>query len=294
MSKSERIYHVFTQNEFVEIDGTGKVLRTEPNPYTIIPFVYLKRDSIELMPRVGRDDYEMVTLLPLLLTDANFSLKYKAYSILYVLNAEAPNIELAPNAIWSFNSTGQDGDKVEIGQIKPTLAIDEVLNNISTQYTLWLETKNLKSPAISGAQGGLSVQNMSGIAKVIDEADVTDDVTMQRNIFKDAERRLIRTIAIMAEENGKEYNLFDVQVSFDTKDVVPETPRDKIDRIVVKLENRLTSWTEAIKEANNMASLDSDAIEVIKQDILAEYKEWNNGNGGVDSERVDAAQPENT
>jgi len=272
--KSDCIYHIYTADYWIEIDGEGTVIQEMENSYGEIPFVYLSRDSMELLPRNGRDDYEMVTLLPLLLTDMNFALKYKAYSILYVLNAEAPSLNLAPNAVWSFKSEGYEGDKVEINQITPTLAVDEVLKNITTQYSMWLETKNLKSPSFFG--GSHSTQGLSGVAKIIDEADVTDDIAKQRSIMKEAEEKLYPLLSkTLLLNKGTITDLSKVEVNFVSKELVPETPKDKVERVIAKVSNKLVSWDDAISEINSIKN--KELVEAKKQEIQEQFEEWQNG-----------------
>jgi|SRR6056297_1755605 len=277
-------YHIYSNDEFLAINGEGKVLQSLPNPYNTIPFTYIKRDTSELMPKVGKDDYEMVTLLPLLLTDMNFALKYKAYSIMYVLNAEAPDLNLAPNAIWSFNSIGQEGDKVEINQLTPTLAVDEVLQNISMLYTMWLETKNLKSPALSNKSQ--SIQALSGIAKIIDDADISDDIDAQADILQEAETNLLKKIAKVAVPSGFNWDFSDVQVSFMKKTLLPETQKDKVDRVIQKLENKLISWTDALSEIH---SLEDETLAIsLKEKIKSDFLEWNDVQTNDENKNKDA------
>lgn len=238
-------YAIYTKDEYVEIDSSGKILHEEVNEYGVIPFVYIRRCS-ELMPSTPTDDWEMITLLPLLLTDANYALKYQAFSIIYTMNLDSKNLDLAPNTIWNLSSNGADGDKPEIGHIKPSLSIDEVLKNLSTQYTLWLETKNLKSQNIT--QGfGATVDSASGVSKLIDEADINDDLDTQRKILLRGEEALFELLAIKTGVSGFD----ETTITMIAESRVPELQSDKISRIIMKRDAGLITKVDAVREANS-------------------------------------------
>jgi hypothetical protein len=257
-------FAIYTDQEYVEIDIDGKVIQALPNEYGRIPFVYVTR-SLDLMPKSFQDDIEMITLLPLLLTDANYALKYQAFSIIYTMNLEANNLELAPNTVWHLQSNGSEGDKPEIGHIKPTLSIDEVIKNITIQYALWLETKNLKSQNLTQNQS--SVASISGVAKLIDDADANDDIEEQRKILNRAEEDFF-------ELCGLKFNqpyLQETIVTFIPQSRMPELPSEKVDRIIKKYDAKLSTRIDAIKEANGFIT-DQEAIDYIAE-IDAERKE---------------------
>jgi hypothetical protein len=232
-------------NETVETwDVKDNVLRESlPNAYGVIPFVVNKRDTMTTLPEPDRDAFEFVTLLPLLLTDLNYAMKFQAFSIMYTINASSKNKELAPNAIWSFETTGQDGDKPEIGKITPEINASDLMLSVSTQFNLWLDTKNIKMNSIMAT----SAPTLSGIAKAIDEGDVHDDVVDQRKIFEETEKEIIRMISSFVPSYG---NMDDLSIHFVDDSSVRELPKDKLDRIVLKLDKKLTSWEQAVREAN--------------------------------------------
>ena len=187
----DSVIHIYDSDSYAIIKNNVVELIDE-HPYKTLPFTYITKEFSELLPSSGQDDYEMVTLLPLLLTDNNFALKYKAFSIYYTLNCESGDMELAPNSIWNFKSSGYENDKPEIGVLTPTLNSEESIKNINNQYSLWLETKNLKSPVFSTSNS--QSQELSGIAKIIDEADVASDVQAQRKILSSGETELLYLI----------------------------------------------------------------------------------------------------
>lgn len=240
-------YAIYT-NEFYYECEDDKILIQQENPYGVIPFVYIKTKTYELMPPAPIDDYEMITLLPLMLTDGNYALKYQAFSIIYALNASIQNLTLAPNAVWFLESTGQEGDKPELGTIKPTLNIDDLIKNINVQYSFWLDSKGLKNGNITE---NISMSNISGIAKVIDDADVSATINKNRKTLAQAERKIFELIEI---KTFGAMNISDATTRFEEHARVPEMPKEKLERIILKYEKGFTTLVDAIKEINNFAS----------------------------------------
>jgi hypothetical protein len=254
-------YEVITASETYTLDSSGGIKDRVPHEFGMIPIVYATRDIVTLQPPEDMDTFEMVTLLPILLTDGNFAIKFQCFSIIYTMNLEAKNMTLSPNAVWNFKSTGQEGDKGELGMLKPTVAVEDILSFIKAQFALWLESKKLKMQSFASAQ----LDSVSGIAKAIDQADVTADLAYQRKIFSDMERRLF---ALLGKEQNAEYK---VATSFHPEALMPETNKEKTEVIALKLENNLLSWEQALKEANN--HMTTDALQAMMEQIKVEKKE---------------------
>lgn len=261
----------YTMEEFVTFNSKGEVIETIPNELGFIPVVYATRDCVTLVPEEDQDTLNMVTLLPLMLTDMNFAIKYQCFSIFYTVNCKAKNMTISPNAVWNFESTGQDGDKPELGLLTPTAKVDDILLAISKQYNMWLEEKGLKFDAFDSS----SFQNISGIAKAIDKADATNDINYQRTIFQNMEKELLRQYGLM--QYGREWI---VDVSFEVQSIVEETPTEKVDRIIKKLDKNLISTRRAILEANAHMSEQSIAdmmIEIEQERKQKELEEMSDG-----------------
>jgi hypothetical protein len=252
------IYESYTADEFITYDGNGNILTRIPNEFGFIPVAYITRDVVTVMPDKDDETLAMVTLLPLLLSDLNYALKFQCFSIIYTINAAAKNMTLAPNAVWPFKTDGSDTDKPEIGQIKPSVAVNDLLSALMAQYSLWLESRSIKINSFSTQ----SQDNLSGIAKAIDQADVMEDVRYQRTLFMALETNLMRIITSMRG--------LDVEptVTFEDSTLIPETPSEKIDRLIKKLDAKLISWELAVKEANT--HLSALEIAAMMQAIKAE------------------------
>jgi hypothetical protein len=236
------LYEMYTNEWFVSFNSNGNVIEERPNLYGFIPIAYITRDTVTLMPEEDVDTFNMVTLLPLLLTDGNFAIKFQCFSIIYTMNLEAKNLTLSPNAVWHFKSIGTETDKPELGVIKPSANIPDILEWIRAQFSLWLESKNIKLKSFGNSTA--SVENASGIAKAIDAADVTQDLAYQRLIFSSLEADIFR---IIGELSGRPLN---VSTGFKTQNLVPETDKEKTEVVVMKKTNGLISHEQAVKEAN--------------------------------------------
>ena len=134
---------------------------------------------------------------------------------------------------------------------------------------MWLETKNLKSPVFQ--ETGTSNQSLSGIAKIIDEADVSADVSQQRNILSTAENKIFKLIENMAFFNGINYSFGEVTTSFTNVEKIPEVPTEKQQRIIEKYNSGFTSKVRAIQELYGLDSLTS--AQELYEKIVDELKE---------------------
>jgi hypothetical protein len=257
------IYEMYTSEAFVSFNSKGEILRIQPNTYGEIPIAYITRDTVTLMPEQDVDTFNMVTLLPLLLTDGNFAIKFQCFSIIYTMNLDAKNMTLSPNAVWQLKSTGTETDKPELGVIKPSANIPDILEWIRAQFSLWLESRNIKLKSFGNSTA--SVENASGIAKAIDAADVSQDLTYQRVIFTRLEADVFRLMGLLL---GKQIT---VATSFKMQNLVPETDKEKTEVIVLKKTNGLISSKQAIKEANRHMS--QEEIQEMTKDIEGEKED---------------------
>lgn len=257
MNQSSAHYAVYTDAEYVEFDHNGHVLVEMDNVYGRIPFTYTTRNTTKLMPSTQIDMYEMVTLLPLMLTDSNYALKFQAFSIIYALDADPADMKLSPNAIW-FLRSDEEGKKPEIGSIKPSLAIDDTISSINIQYRLWLDTKNIKSNAI-----GMGDKELSGIAKIIDDGDVSNDIDLQRELIEEAENSLLNLIRIKTNDIA-----YDGKVTYSKISRLPETTTEKNQRIISQLDAGLITRVDAIRQIHNFETSEEAMayIELIKRE----------------------------
>lgn len=185
--------YVYTDEEFLIVDEMGSIQRDQMlaagnpdgiNPYGKAPFVYVNRSNHNLIPKPDTDMLAMTKIIPILLGDLSYAIMYQSFSIIYGVDITFENLDMNPNALWSFKSDPASDKNPQIGSIKPQVDIAEVLNYVSSLIALWFQTKNIKAGSIDT----LNVNNASsGIAKAIDEADTSEDRTVQTKYFKKAE-----------------------------------------------------------------------------------------------------------
>lgn len=190
------IYHAYSDTEFVIFDSEAKIRRDlmaqfgnedGVNEIRKMPFVYINRSKSLLVPKIDTDTLKMTVLIPVLLSDLNLAAMYQSFSVLYGINLEDEDLVMAPNAFWRFKSDGTSEGTPEVGSIKPETDIDSVIKLIQTQLAFWLQSKGIRP----GAVGSLDSETMaSGISKMVDEMDTTEDRKKQVGYYDPAEDEL--------------------------------------------------------------------------------------------------------
>ena len=193
---STMILRVYTDDEFVIVDDRGEIQhdRMEAignpdgiNPFGIAPFVYVNRSQNLLIPKEDTDTLKMTKLFPVLLADLNFAVMFQSFSILYGIDIDDENLEMAPNAFWRFKSDPTTEAKPELGQIKPQVDIQQTLSLIQAQLAFWLQSRGIRP----GSVGELTSDNFSsGVSKMIDEMDSSEERQKQVKFYQDGESKL--------------------------------------------------------------------------------------------------------
>jgi hypothetical protein len=107
---------------------------------------------------------------------------------MYGIGVDSKNLVMDPSAFWSIptdpaNPTAQ----IEINTIKPQVDIPQALQLIQAQVGMWLQSQGIKP----GAMGSVDGDNFaSGVSKIIDEMDTTENRISQIEYFKEAEADL--------------------------------------------------------------------------------------------------------
>lgn len=194
------IFHAYSDSEFIVFDSDGDVrgdimremgMEEGLNPVGKMPFVYINRSKSLLVPKMDTDTLTMTVLIPVLLSDLNLAAMYQAFSILYGINVDDDDLVIAPNAFWRFKSDSTAEGNPEVGSIKPETDIDAVLKLIQAQMSFWLQSKGIRP----GSIGSLDGENMaSGISKMVDESDTTEDRKKQVGYYDPAEQELWKLI----------------------------------------------------------------------------------------------------
>ena len=292
-------YVIYDEEEYIELKE-GEKVDSGLHGAGRIPFVYINSNQFLLKPYEDEETLDMTLLLPLMLTDLNFALRFQSHSIVYGVNVDAKNLEMTPNSFWSFKSTGVEGDKPELGTIKPDVDSEKMLSTVQTQFSLWLDTKNIKTYGF--APEGRQLANISGISKAIDNADVTDEIEKQIEVFKKAEYELFDLVKIMY--NNKILASYPETVEvipeefcpiiiFTRKSEIIETKREKLETEILKLENSLTSRRKVLSVLNPdytdaeidnlLEEIDNENIDDNKNSLEDVGTEVLNGNSNTNS-----------
>lgn len=195
------IMALYTDTEFMIIDSSGAVrkdlmlemgISSTQNPFGRIPFVYGKKSVMELMPYPNQPGFDFSILIPKLLTDLNYAAQFCSHSITWTKNVKLNNQELNPDAIVDLGDTEADGADPEIGTINPTVDVPNQLSLIEFQFTAHLDSLGIKTSASAPLSG-----DTSGIAKAIDEGDVSAEKKIQMEFFSAIEQELWSLMADM-------------------------------------------------------------------------------------------------
>jgi len=170
-----------------EQDITAQVEPGSPDGFHgfgAVPFVYTNSDHECILPIQDTDIIPMTLVIPVLLTDINYAHMFQSFSIIYGVNLTDKGIKFAPNAFWSFEQQEGDERAPSIGTITPTADISSGLSLVANQFALWLNTKGIK-PGDVGEVNGANFS--SGISKIMDEMDTSENRSEQVPYFVDGE-----------------------------------------------------------------------------------------------------------
>lgn len=191
-----KLYYVYTDENFYIFDEYKKprfdIMAALGNEEGIniagkIPFVYVNRSKNLLIPMIDTDVKKMTVLLPVMLADLNFAVMMQAFSIMYGIDVDDTGIKMSPNAFWNFKSDESTDKTPQIGVLKPQVDTAATLNLIQAEVGLWLQTRGIKP----GAVGTLTTETAaSGISKMIDEMDTSEERQKQVGIYHSAEKEL--------------------------------------------------------------------------------------------------------
>lgn len=279
------LFYVYTDQEFlifdddknVRIDLMSKIGNDGTNIYGKIPFVYINQSEDLLIPKIDTDIKKMIVLLPVMLADLNFAAMMQAFSIIYGIDIDNEGIKMSPNAFWRFKSDPTNENTPQIGVLKPQVEIEATLKLIQSEMGLWLETKGLKASSV----GKLTADNYSsGIAKMIDNVDTSEERQKQVSVFQSAESELWDLIINYLHPVWRSKNIIDISLDF-TKGVSiqtnfsPQLPIIDRGKVVEDLDKEVkagfTTKRIAIQKLN--PNLSGDEIDTLIEQIEEENLE---------------------
>lgn len=261
-------------------DSDGEILTEElaklnnldgVNIYEEVPYIYGKNATATVMPYPDESMEGIATLIPLLCADINFAVKYMAFSIVYGINMKAETFNRSPAAFISLVKEDiNDETKPELGQLKPEIDISEVFESIMNQLDLWLNMRGITGSIVK------TRDIASGISKMIDEADVTDQISNNQVEYIKAEKKIFRFIKnahevwkLQNSEIPKESFSPDSELLIEFDRIEPIRSRsDIVKEVAEEKAAGLTSTKRAVKRIN--PNLPDEEIDEILEEIAEE------------------------
>jgi len=268
------VYYTYSDNEFDAFDSDletydeALMFNEGINPYGEIPFVYAERSETKLIPTQNDDLVQITKSIAISLSDLAGALMYQCFTILYGIDLNLENLKLSPNAILQLSSDPKSDKTPSVGQINPTVDVDNVINFVMTNFSLWLETMGIKSGSIGNVDGSNA---SSGIAKIVDEMDTSEYVKKSQESFVKEEKAfwyLLKNLHNNWVSNQVINGLpmfsddFDVTINFDKPEIV-KTSKELIEETLLLLNNGFISKLSAMKNIFPKKS-DEEIIEEIR------------------------------
>ena len=279
LGKIDRCFYVCTNYQFVIMNLEGEVHSDEMarhgqegiNPYGTTPFIHNNASENLSMPMVQTDNREMAVLIPLLLTDLNYAVKFQAFSTFVAIDCDESEVKMSPRSIMHFKSDA-NGNHPSFDVVKPTIDISETLSLASSQMSLWLTSKGIR-PGTVGQLG--ADQFSSGVSKMIEESDIYESVKEQITVYEQCEKtfwqKLFKQIhpfwiAARRVENTTPFSPgASVKVTY-TKPKPLQSRLDMIKELALEVESGFTTVETAVRKLN--PEMEQKAID----DLISEAK----------------------
>lgn len=259
------VLFIYTDDDFIPVTTNGEVLEQVlietdnldgTNAAGAIPAVYINRSYHSIVPPVDTDMLRMTKIIPVLLSDLNYAVMFQSFSIIYGIDVDTENVRMSPNAFWTLKSDPTSNKKPEVGMLKPSVDITEVNQHIMSLFSMWLHSKGIRP----GTIGQLSGQgDISGISKMIDEMDTSEDRQKQIHHFKKAEYQFWKLITKNLHPYWMSQKMIDTNLMFspnaqvvvEFQDQLPMIKRsDILKDLILELEKGMTTKARALKTLN--------------------------------------------
>ena len=303
--RENQVIKIWTNDRHILIDGNGLPLVKEMldmgnedglNPYGKIPYIYINESTYSVNPISDDDLMALAIAIPVLLTDLNFSCKFQTFSIFYTIG-DVGSLPSNPSSVIALDY-GPDGQKPEIGTVKPEVDIEAMLNLITNLVSILLTTKNLSAGTIKTTQ---QVSTISGISKALDNAESVEDKKDQQAYFIKAEKDLWELLSknlipVWRKQNrlapalNKEFSQnFELSIIYrEPKVFISE--KERIENAKMKLDAGLTTLRRELISLNpdmSEAQIDRLAQEILEEQENKLYRQVEELNEEVESEIQD-------
>lgn len=260
-------YHFTTDAKGEIIEGLQDA--NFSNPIGKLPFAdFSQIKDGTFIVEGGNDLIESSLLLNVLLTDMYYITKYQGMGLGYLFGKGVPkNLKVGPSSFISLEVEENDPTP-QIGFATSNPPIDAHIRQVEQQLAMLLSTNGVDAGTIAGT---LTAQNISGVSKIVDKADLTDDIEDQKEIYRDNEPILYDIIFSWVKIFGKEkldakfadlyfdgVDKLEVTTTFNQA-AAYSTEEERLRIIEKRLELGLDSLEDALRRDNS---------EISKEDIL--------------------------
>lgn len=277
------LLYIYTDDDFIPVTLGGDIveqvlIETEnleaTNAVGELPAVYVNRSYHSILPPVDTDVLRMTKVIPVLFSDLSFAVMMQSFSIIYGIDVDNQNLRMSPNAFWTFKSDPASKNKPEIGMLKPSVDITEVNQHIMSLFSTWLHSKGIR-PGTIGQLAGQS--DISGISKMIDEMDTSEDRQKQVQHFMKAEKELWQLVTKSLHPYWQSQRMIETPLNFspqaevvvEFQEQLPMTRRsDLLKDILLELKEGLTTKKRALKTLN--PEMKDDDIEALMEEVEEE------------------------
>lgn len=283
-------YYIYTDEEFIIVDvdsnSTDFIIRDDlleandivnyVNPYGVVPAILVSKPDFNLIPYPDTDLYQGTILISKIFTDLNYSCQFNSHSTYYGIDVEATNLNSNPDAFITLQTTEGDNKHPQIGVLTPKMDVAGGVQLASVQLELILQMRGHRP----GATGKPYDQAASGIAKMIDEMDLTVARQEAQTLWADVEYKLWDLIKTLhntdwSQREGQEYtygfsDMFEVEVQFKMPEITL-SEEDTLKNIKVARDLGLMSKKTALSRL--YPDMSEDSIDEMLQEIAEEGQE---------------------
>ena len=277
LKKSRYIY--WDESSHWLCDGEGNILYNEMgdnqegiNPYGVLPFVYITQQKELLYPIRSNDAVAIQYAVCLLLSDSTLAQKYLSWATLLLTGVDAKTTDITVGAASTLiippNENGAAAPDAKY--LQPNLNSDEVIRLVDNLIEKLLTTNNLTGGTIVGKLD--TNTSSSGIAKMLDSMESTEDIEEQRHIYAHAEQELwdlfahrllpvwVASKEINPEYAGKFSTTFELSITF--PEIKPMlSKKERIENAKSEYEAGFTTLKRAIMTINpDMEESEADQL----------------------------------
>lgn len=302
------VFHVYTEREFIIFDEEKTIYFEEMieirNPDGInflnaIPFNYATSSNNFIFPKPDFDVLQMCKLIPIMITDLNFAVKFQCFSIIYTIGVKDGDLRFSPNAVWDLEiseNAAANQVKPELNFLKPSVDYEGAMNTVGTQFRLWLQTKGIRPGIITG-----DLNSASAVSKIVDEIDTYEARIELCKVFANFEKNfwnlLMHKMHPFWVGTGEIANttLFspDVYVEVIFPAMQPMVSKqEKIKNVTDQLDAGLMTRKMAIKELNPLIT--DDEIEKMLMELDDESEDAVEDNSAERNAADDSSQDDAT